>query len=456
MNINPISILPFFFLLLSVAIFPLINKNVWEKIFPYISFGFGAIVVVYYSFLNQKEILVHTANEYVSFIILILSLFIITSGIHIEIKGISTPFKNVIFLFIGAIISNFIGTTGASILLIRPFIRFNKPRISAFHIVFFIFIVSNIGGSLTPIGDPPLFLGYLKGIPFFWIVENVFIEWIFTISILLLVFYVFDKISFQKFLHDSEKHDFEKHIAIKCTGTYNLFFLLIVLFSVFLQNPIFIRETLMLSSAAVSYFLTSKMIYEQNDFSFAPIKEVVIIFAGIFATMIPALQWLEFNSNKLELISAGNFFWGSGTLSSFLDNAPTYLSFFSTIIGLFVNDEIITQIKNLISTNGENLSNYSQPIQNTYNFILKNNFHITNENLKTAFLLANKSIYIKAISLGSVFFGAMTYIGNGPNFMINSIAQHKHIKTPHFLEYIYKFSLPILVPIFILVWIFFF
>ncbi len=464
---TPWMILPFVLLLLAIALFPFINKHWWEKFYPHVAVGLGCVTLFYYVFIfGDVERVIHTSFEYVSFIVLIGSLFVVAGGIHIRIKGRSTPMRNVVLLGIGAIVSNLVGTTGASMLLIRPYIRTNKYRISGFHIVFFIFIVSNIGGALTPIGDPPLFLGYLKGIPFFWVLENVWLEWLLTISLVLFVFYVFDRISFKK-LPDKLEHEIEAvEEEAELSGMHNILFLFVILGAVFIQKPMFVRELLMLGAAIGSYFTTRKEIHEKNDFNFIPIKEVALLFVGIFATMIPALQWLEVNAQSIGINTAGQFYWGTGILSSVLDNAPTYLNFLSATFGLFVKHDIITQVQQLISQHGADFGTvaqiHSEEIRNTYTILLKYHYDLLATNnvsvadIQTAFILGNHFIYIKAISLGAVFFGANTYIGNGPNFMVKSIADQSNVHTPHFLEYVYKYSLPILIPIFALVWWLFF
>ncbi|MBS4027129.1 MAG: sodium:proton antiporter [Ignavibacteriales bacterium] len=464
---TPWMILPFVLLLLAIALMPFINKHWWEKYYPHVAVGLGCITLFYYIFIfGDSERVVHTSFEYISFIVLIGSLFVVAGGIHIRIKGRSTPMRNVVLLGIGAIVSNFIGTTGASMLLIRPYIRSNKYRISGFHIVFFIFIVSNIGGSLTPIGDPPLFLGYLKGIPFFWVLENVWLEWLLTISLVLLVFYFFDRISFKK-LPDAMEHEIEAlEEEAEVSGVHNILFLLIILSAVFIQKPMFVRELLMVGAAIGSYFTTRKAIHEKNDFNFHPIKEVAFLFIGIFATMIPALQWLEVNAQSIGITTAGQFYWGTGILSAVLDNAPTYLNFLSASFGLFVKHDVIAQMQLLISQHGADFGAvtqiHSEEIRNTYTVLLKYHYdllatkNVSVADIQTAFILGNHFIYIKAISLGAVFFGANTYIGNGPNFMVKSIADQNKVDTPNFLEYIYKYSFPILIPVFALVWLLFF
>ncbi|MBM2840870.1 MAG: hypothetical protein HW412_1398, partial [Bacteroidetes bacterium] len=240
---NPVMILPFVLLLLAIAVMPFINKHWWEHNYPYVSITLGLIVIGYYVFgLDSVGRLVHTGIEYVSFICLIGSLFVVAGGIHIRIKGKSKPLSNVFLLAIGAVVSNIVGTTGASMILIRPFIRVNRYRIKPYHVVFFIFIVSNMGGALTPIGDPPLFLGYLKGIPFFWVAEHLWYKWAIGIVAVLAIFYVIDMISFNK-LPASVRHGAEgAGEEGEAVGVQNIFFIIVILVAVFITNPPFVRE----------------------------------------------------------------------------------------------------------------------------------------------------------------------------------------------------------------------
>ena len=410
---NPWMILPFAVLLGTIALAPLLAGKWWLKHYPKVAIGLGAITLGYYLFgLHAGTRVLHVAHEYVSFIALIGSLFVVSGGIHIRVKGEATPTVNVIFLLVGALLANVLGTTGASMLLIRPWIRMNKYRITAHHIVFFIFIVSNVGGCLTPIGDPPLFLGYLKGVPFWWVAEHCWPMWAVGLGILLATFFVVDMLNFRRAPKSVRAKETEQETWC-FDGLGNVFFLLVILGSVFISNPIFLREALMIGAAAGSYFTTKKPVHEANHFNFHPIQEVAILFIGIFATMIPALDWLELNAAKLGEPTPGFFYWGSGILSSALDNAPTYLSFLSALIGATHNSDI----HHLLATNG---------------------------------------ISVVAISVGSVFFGACTYIGNGPKFMVKSIADQQKVHAPSFLAYIFKFTLPFLLPMLVIVWLIFF
>lgn len=433
------SVIPFVLLLFLIAMGPLFFEHFWHKKYPVISMGLALLVVIYYVFmLGNSHSPVHAAIEYIQFISLLASLFIASGGILIKIDSKGTPMANTILLILGSVIANFIGTTGASMLLIRPFIRLNKNRIKPYHIVFFIFMVSNVGGSLTPIGDPPLFLGFLKGIPFFWTLFNNFLPWVFVISILALVFYFYDKRNKTYINVDDIKENYTGKITIK--GNRNFFWLAIIIGAVFIdpnvfdwvpyilydgQKVSFVRELIMLSTVVLSYMFANKEALSGNEFEFEPIREVAFLFIGIFGTMIPALELVgNFASSEagIAMINQNSLYWGTGVLSAVLDNAPTYLNFLAAGI----------------SSKGGSMNNLAD--------------------VKTfaAGGYANSIIELTAISLGAVFFGAMTYIGNGPNFMVKSIAEQIGIKMPSFLGYVIMYSIPILLPILFFVWIIFF
>jgi Na+/H+ antiporter NhaD/arsenite permease-like protein len=412
---NSWMILPFALLLAAIAFAPLLAADWWARHYAKVSFGLGIIAFGYYVFfLHDLPRLSHMAHDYLSFIALVGSLFVVSGGIHINVKGEATPMVNVIFLLFGALVANVLGTTGASMLLIRPWLRMNKYRVTAHHVVFFIFIVANVGGGLTPVGDPPLFLGYLQGVPFWWVAKNGWVVWTVGVGILLAIFYVLDSVNFHR-APCAVREKETAHETWKFDGLPNLFFLAAILGAVFVKKPIFLRETIMLAAALGSYFTTRKSVHVANHFNFHPIREVAILFAGIFATMMPALDWLNVNARELlgEHSAPGVFFWSAGGLSSVLDNAPTYLGFLSALSGV---------------TGAKDISE----------------------------LLAQNSPHLLAISFGAVFFGAATYIGNGPNFMVKAIADHKKIHTPTFLGYIFKFTLPFLLPMLIVVWLVFF
>jgi Na+/H+ antiporter NhaD/arsenite permease-like protein len=438
--VHPAFITPFVLLLLAIAFMPFINADLWGKRYPIICLVLGLIPLIYYFLILKNPLrMISTAFEYVSFICLIGSLFVVSGGIHIRLRGRSTPIANVVLLAIGAVVSNLLGTTGASMVLIRPYIRINRYRISGYHIVFFIFIISNIGGLLTPIGDPPLFLGYLKGVPFFWVISRVWHIWLVALALVLLIFYIMDRHYYKK-LPDTLEHEIEaigEHATVD--GLHNIVFLLMIIGAVFMHEPV--RELFMIGAAAASYFTTKQQVHEMNHFNFIPIKEVAILFAAIFATMVPALDWLELNAGSLGITKPAQFYWCAGMLSTILDNAPTYLNFLSAAFGLHglsVDDPVHmhAMLGNLSASAMQQLqllqSSHLQPI--------------TGQSWK----------YVQAISVAAVMFGAGTYIGNGPNFMVKSIAEQSHVRVPHFMEYVMYYSLPILGPIFIVIWFLFF
>jgi Na+/H+ antiporter NhaD/arsenite permease-like protein len=398
-----------------MAFAPVLAPRWWQRHYAKVALGLGAVTAGYYLLVLQDwHRLGETAHEYVSFIALVGSLFVVSGGIHIGVKGEATPLKNVAFLLIGAVAANLLGTTGAAMLLIRPWMRMNKYRFTAHHIVFFIFIVANVGGCLTPIGDPPLFLGYLQGIPFWWVAKNCWPMWATAVGLLLAMFYVVDKINFNRAPRLVRELETAREIWT-FAGLPNLFFLAVILGAVFVNRPPFLREGLMLAAALGSWFTTKKSVHAANGFNFHPVTEVAILFAGIFATMMPALAWLNHHAVSLlgQNPSPGMFYWGTGTLSAALDNAPTYLGFLSALRGATGTEEVSA-------------------------------------------LLAQQPTHILAISLGAVFFGAATYIGNGPNFMVKAIAEQNGGRPPSFLEFVLKFSVPFLLPVLVVVWLLFF
>jgi Na+/H+ antiporter NhaD/arsenite permease-like protein len=419
--------LPFGLLLLAIALAPLFG-HWWVRHHSKLVASLSLVVFAYYIFgLDDWERIGGTARDYLSFIILIGALYVVSGGIHITVKGQATPGRNVLFLFVGALIANVLGTTGASILLIYPWLRMNKNHFAGYHVAFFIFIVSNVGGCLTPISDPPLFIGYLLGVPFWWVATHGFAIWATGLGILLLMFFGLDSYYFRR----AGKVPLDEAAASenwRFDGLKNLFFLAVILGAVFIDNPPFIREAIMLGAAVASYCSTPKAVHESNEFTLHPIKEVAILFLGIFATMMPALDWLEAHAASLNSPSLGFFYAGSGGLSSILDSAPTYYCFAQTLFGRFVPVGALAP--------GVGATDHA----------------------RMAILLgdAKLSPYILAVSVGSVFFGAATYLGNGPNLIIKAIVEHKKIRAPGFLEFIYKYALPWLGPMLVVVWLLFF
>ncbi len=457
--------IPFVILLVCIAALPLLKRDWWEKYYPAVSVGLAIVTVVYYLFfLHRTAPLLESGFEYISFIALIGSLFVIAGGIHIRLRGRSRPATNVIFLAIGALVANLVGTTGASIIMIRPFVRVNKYRIKPYHVIFFIFIVSNIGGAVTPIGDPPLFIGYLKGIPFFWSVANLWYMWMFAVAAILAVFYVIDRREFARLNKVQREFAEEMGEEGEITGLHNIVFLLIVLVAVFIQHPLFLRELIMIAAAAGSYFTTSSDIHRKNDFNFVPIKEVAILFIGIFMTMVPALEWISQNAARFGLENAGQFYWATGSLSSVLDNTPTYLNFLSAAFGVFVNHGVVQHIYDAIRVHGPAVlhggsggaARSTVAVMMKYHASSMATGNVTMNQVSTAYLLGTRAIIVQAVSIGAVFFGAMTYIGNGPNFLVKSISEQAGVECPSFVSYILKYALPILLPVLFATWFIFF
>jgi Na+/H+ antiporter NhaD/arsenite permease-like protein len=407
------SMVFFIGLLLCIAVLPLINAEWWGKRYGYVSLVLAipaAILVLFQDWLLLYRVL----QEYISFIILLGSLFIISGGIVIRIGARGTPKLNLLFLFMGAVFASIIGTTGASMVLIRPLIRANKWRKKVIHIfVFFIFMVSNIGGVLTPLGDPPLFLGFLRGVPFFWTLKLIPF-WLFAVLILLALFLAIDK----QFMRKENQEGYlktldhlpEKKFQIK--GAINFLFLLMVI-GAFFVPPIF-REATMIIASGLSVYFTHTTLREENAFTYHPIIEVAILFAGIFVTMVPVLKLLEVNGSRLGLTEPWQFFWASGSLSSFLDNAPTYMVFFTAAQSVAAAKGIIGNL-----------------------------------------IMGVPEIYLRAVSVGAVFMGANSYIGNGPNFMVKAICEENEISMPSFFGYM-AWSMAVLVPLFILTTFLFF
>jgi len=318
--------------------------------------------------------------------------------------------------------ANLIGTTGASMVLIRPFIRMNKIRISAYHVVFFIFIVSNCGGSLTPIGDPPLFLGYLRGVPFLWLAHRALGQWAVTIGAILAVFYLLDRRAYRR-VPPAVRAEIEAPDTWRLDGGVNLLLLAAILGAVFLPDASGLRELAMLGAAWVSWKVTPAVVHAENHFSFGPIKEVALLFIGIFLTMMPALGYIDRHGAELGVTKPVQYYVAAGSLSSVLDNAPTYATFLR-----------------LAETNAS--ADPPAPPAG----------QAPDERETVAAMRANPADarLILAVSLGAVFFGAMTYIGNGPNFMVKAIAESAGVKVPTFVGYLIRYSLPLLLPLLLL------
>jgi len=410
---SQLIMLPFAVLLLAVALLPVVLKRHWERYYHLVALFLAAVTTGYYLFgIRQPKRILHEAGDYIHFMALVGSLFVVAGGIHVQIRGRATPFFNCVLLFLGTIAGNVLGTIGASMLFIRPWIRVNKYRYTGLHTAFFIFLVSNLGGGLTPMG-PPLFLGYLKGVPFWWIVQHCWLAWSVALLSLLLTFYLVDRHNFRRAptIVGEEESGAGK---IRIDGLRNIFFLAIILGALFVERPPFLREAVMLGAAVGSYFATPKSVHAANEFSFAPAKEVGWLFLGIFLTMVPVLDYMQLHARDLAIDTPAKFYWITGGLSAVLDNAPTYLAFLANALG-----RIDLSIENPAAVH--------------------------------EFLGSGKAEMV-AISMGAVLFGAATYIGNSPNFMIKAIAEQHGMHTPSFIGFVLKFSLPILLPILLLVY----
>jgi Na+/H+ antiporter NhaD/arsenite permease-like protein len=413
------ALAPFVLMLLSIAVLPLAVPQWWEsnrnKVLLSVLMSVPALAAV---LSVNPQLLWHSLLDYVSFLTLLGSLFVISGGIYLKGEFAGTPLVNAIFLAIGALFANLIGTTGASMLLIRPFLRANHLRRHRAHlIVFFIFIVSNTAGLLTPLGDPPLFLGFLRGVPFQFTLR-LFPQWALVVGGLLVLFNIYDQVVFTK--EEIETHRVMAEIVqarnpLQIQGARNFIYLLGVMMAAVLNGhfgwPRGIQEAIMITMARISWYTTPRSIHRENHFHFAPIVEVAALFLGIFITMVPALEILNARAAAFDLKEPWHFFWLSGALSSVLDNAPTYLTFTAVASG-----QLGTSMQNLSAMLSSGLG----------------------------------QTMLAAVSCGSVFMGANTYIGNGPNFMVKSIAEAQGIKMPSFAGYMVYSGL-ILIPLFVIV-----
>lgn len=395
---------PFVVILLGIALVPLFFHHWWES---NRNKGIFAAVVaiptaIYLSTLDV-HMLFHAAEEYISFIALLGSLFIISGGIVLRGDLKSSPSANAALLGVGSVLASIIGTTGASMLLIRPFLRANRVRSTTAHLpIFFIFTVSNAGGLLTPLGDPPLFLGFLRGVPFTW-TFHLIPEWAFTNGLLIALFFLID---WRAHKQQGKQPEYER-APLALAGTQNFIFLAGVVLSAALL-PLGWREGVMVLMTILSLVFTQKTLREENGFTYHPIEEVAILFAAIFITMQPALQLLSHHGPEMGLSTPDHFFWVTGLLSSFLDNAPTYVTFFT------VAQSIGGDPATMVASTG-----VPEPL-------------------------------LTAISVAAVFMGANTYIGNGPNFMVKAICDEANFKTPSFFGYM-AWSGAILIPCWVLI-----
>jgi Na+/H+ antiporter NhaD/arsenite permease-like protein len=454
----PWSFAPFVLILLAIAILPLIPRlaHWWEhnRSKLIVSVILALATLGYYAFLHPGirddahpgefvrgaaavlHVLDHAlVHEYAPFIVLLFSLYTISGGILLTGDLRATPLTNTAFLAVGSILASFIGTTGASMLLVRPVLRTNAERKRKVHtVIFFIFLVSNIGGCLTPLGDPPLFLGYLRGVPFWWTL-SLAVPWLATTVLLLAVYFAWDTAAYRREEARDIAFDVMKVQPLRLAGGVNFIWLLLVVPCVaavdssrelpFLGVKPFphAREAILLLLAGLSWLTTpgNRELRQRNGFTFGPILEVACLFLGIFITMQTPVEYLRSEGQKLGLDGAPAFFWATGSLSSFLDNAPTYVVFFETAkaltAGLLAEGALAPAA--VVALHGDSAGSIGMA-------------------------------FLTAISLGAVFMGANTYIGNGPNFMVKTIAETAGVRMPSFFGYM-AYSIAILIPAFVAV-----
>jgi Na+/H+ antiporter NhaD/arsenite permease-like protein len=436
------SALPFAGILLSIALLPLFAQRFWHRHFPKVSafwaLAFALPFLYFFRAAALHEILHIIILDYIPFILLLWALFTVSGGIYIKGSLKGTPAVNTVILLVGAVLASVIGTTGASMLLIRPILRSNAWRVHKVHtVVFFIFLVSNIGGALTPLGDPPLFLGFLHGVPFFWTFK-ILPEMVFSCAFLIILYFLWDSYAYKKESKTAFPADDPEPLSIE--GTLNFIFLAGIISAVLFSGTVklgqinifgigqsvenLVKDAVLILMGALSLVFTSREVRKGNEFGWAPILEVAFLFAGIFITIIPALAILKAGDRGAlawlarSVDTPAHYFWVVGSLSSILDNAPTYLTFFNSALGKFY--------PGLPEAEG------------------------------VARLVVEKIPYLAAISTGAVFMGANTYIGNAPNFMVKSIAEEAGVRMPSFFGYIFKYSIPILIVLFLAITFIFF
>jgi Na+/H+ antiporter NhaD/arsenite permease-like protein len=403
------TLLPFTLMLLVIAVFPLWIAPWWEsnrnKLLVACLLGLPILALYLW---RQPAALLGMGEDYLSFMVLLGGLYVISGGVLLRGDLVATPLTNAAFLAAGSMLASFIGTTGASMLLIRPLLQTNRERTRVKHtVIFFIFLVSNIGGMLTPLGDPPLFLGYLQGVPFTW-TFRLWGQWLLMVGVLLPLYLAWDSREYAREPLSAIRRDRARIEPLRVRGSLNALWLIGVIVAVaFLRAPV--REAVIAGLAAISLWLTPGAIRRANGFTSYPIVEVAVLFFGIFLTMIPALELLRLRGHELGVREPWQFFWAAGALSSFLDNAPTYLTFLALGQGLRLTNEVVG-VPHLI---------------------------------------------LAATSAGAVAMGANSYIGNAPNFMVKSIAEEGGVKMPSFFGYM-LYSGAILLPLFAAVTLVFF
>ena len=433
--------IPFAGMLLSIALFPLFARHFWERHYAKVTLFWSLALALPLLALHRAEGTHHLIEvilvDYIPFLVILWALYTVASGIFVTGTMHGTPLQNTLMIAAGTALASWVGTTGASIVMVRPLVRAIAWRKHRAHtVVFFIFLVSNVGGALTPLGDPPLFLGFLHGVPFFWTLRLFPMMLVLALP-LLVIYFALDAWYYR---HDPPKTVYGVRERVGLIGWQNFFFLIVIVMVVLASGTWnagtvrilgvernvsgLIRDAALLMISMVSFRTTPEKIHRDNLFSWGPVKEVAVLFAGIFITMIPAIAILRAGdegalSGMVDLArEPRHYFWLTGGLSSFLDNAPTYLTFFHTALGALEPGKPESEaVKHLLTTHAH---------------------------------------YLEAISCGAVFMGANTYIGNAPNFMVKSIAEHAGVSMPGFFGYILKFTIPVLMPLFLIVMFVFF
>lgn len=425
------GLVPFGLMLLVIAVAPLFVAEWWDKNRHKLAVSLllaipTAVCLVMGGMAQELEH--QLLSDYIPFIVLLMSLYVVTGGIHLSGDIKAKPWVNTLFLAIGWLLASVMGTTGAAILLIRPLLTTNQQREYKVHtVLFFIALVANCGGLLTPLGDPPLFMLFLRGAEFSWF-ASLFPQWLFVGVVLLLIYFALDSFYYKREPWTALSADAREHKCLEVQGKTNFVYLVgIILAVAFIHSgniPLmaepdahlwikYMREIVLIMLMLMSLCTTKAHVrYELNKFSWAPINEVAVLFFGIFVTMTPALAYLNTHAEALGLTHTWQFYYATGALSSFLDNTPTAVAFHSVASGL-TPDQLLTFGGNIVAGIPE--------------------------------------VLLQAICLGAVFFGSMTYIGNGPNFMVKAIAEESGVKMPSFFGYMFRFSLIVLLPVYILV-----
>lgn len=426
-NIPLYTMIPFVLMLGSIAVLPLFAHHFWERNRNklIVSITLSTPTAIWLIATGHSYELEHILLfDYLPFMALLGALFVITGGIYLHGTISDRPLTNTTTLAIGGVLASFMGTTGAAMLLIRPFIRANdKRRYKVHSVLFFIAIVANSGGLLTPLGDPPLFMMYLRGAEFIWF-AGMFKEWLFVNGLLLFIYFAVDTYYFKKEDEDIRNFTPEEKEPLRIEGKFNLLLILFVVLAVAFLNGntidlikenqyySFIRDGVLVILTGLSVLFTKKNVREMNRYSWEPINEVSYLFIGIFVTMAPALMYLQSHASSLGLDDPTLFYYATGFLSGFLDNTPTAITFYYVALGIGSVDPSILANTTLVAGIPES--------------------------------------YMIAICTSAVFFGSMTYIGNGPNFMIRAIAVRREVKMPDFFAYFFKFGVLVLLPVYIL------